>query len=238
MRTGDMQSPCGELGRKTLLQLLLVLLCFCHSESKTLGHQTRTGNKQLDVSAAIPNTTLALDSQGQNRDKETDFQETFVTSDQVNRVISTQRNIPSRDPAGLAKDALDASNGRRTRRTTPLHPDSSSTHNRLPETRHTSSPKWSRVHANYMMQIFQCFSNSSCTHPRATMVRSFPNTHDTGLFKSNQTKFSLREQRSGYHLVPTNRLVLHVFSSFFSCFSKICCCWDPYVQNLQVPLHG
>ena len=37
-----------------------------------------------------------------------------------------------------------------------------------------------KLQSDYMMRIFECFTNSSCQHPHASMVRSFPNKFNTG----------------------------------------------------------
>ena len=37
-----------------------------------------------------------------------------------------------------------------------------------------------KLRSDFMMRIFECFTNSSCKHPEASMVRSFPNLMDTG----------------------------------------------------------
>lgn len=37
-----------------------------------------------------------------------------------------------------------------------------------------------RVQTDYMLRVFDCFANSSCPHPYATTVQSFPNRFDTG----------------------------------------------------------
>ena len=51
----------------------------------------------------------------------------------------------------------------------------------ITETRHDPRGSEKRtLPSDFMMRIFECFTNSSCEHPRATMVRSFPNELNTG----------------------------------------------------------
>ena len=40
--------------------------------------------------------------------------------------------------------------------------------------------KGPKMQSDYMMRIYECFTSSSCQHPHASMVRSFPNKFNTG----------------------------------------------------------
>ena len=181
------------------LYLLPIVLFLCHSGHPGVIRTTTDGDKssfgQNDQTFYIPNRTSSnVDEVVQESVSFSGFQSTTKGQPSVttNARADVDKNFKSVSLKNTKKET--ATDNQRIKRTVASRSDLKYvdlvTHrNQLflskkdvfTETRHDPrGSEQSTLPSDFMMRIFECFTNSSCEHPRATMVRSFPNELNTG----------------------------------------------------------
>ena len=187
-----------------MLYLLPIVLFLCHSGHPGLIRTTTDGDKssfgQYDRTFYIPNRTSSdVDEMVQERISFSAFQR--ATNSQPNVATDAADTEVRSDVdknfmrVGLTNTKKEtATENRRMKRTVTSRSDLKyvdlvtqrnqlflSKKDVITETRHDPRGSEKRtLPSDFMMRIFECFTNSSCEHPRATMVRSFPNELNTG----------------------------------------------------------
>ena len=183
-----------------MLYLLLPVWFLCHGSHP---HVIQTGNTESDKSLVgyfnkllhIPNRTSSQSQQ--ISESVSSFPYRSTNSEQnLATTVGITLNGGERDSFRRTKSA-DSQENTRQKRTTPYRMDSKDVDFvarrrqlflagrdiNVDSRDYRRKPK---LPSDYMMKIFECFTNSSCEHPHASMVRSFPNKLNTGkhFFKS------------------------------------------------------
>ena len=191
------------------LYLLPIVLFLCHSGHPDVVRATTDGDNFF--SGHYDRTSYILD--GTSSDPYLTVQES-ISSSAFQKTIESQpnvatdaadRNIESNVDKSLTRASLEnrknkyAPDNQRMKRTVVSQSDLNyadlvthksqlflSKKDVITGTRHNTRGSDKRtLPSDFMMRIFECFTNSSCEHPRATMVRSFPNELNTGKVAAN-----------------------------------------------------